>query len=151
MRIEASCQKQRLQPVLVAQRLGRLLGQNSCAARLFQAEVQTASDGRAVLTWKKVENWRDWAALSEGCNLLRSNVNDWSNEELWKAYIQLTEAENAFRIHKSDLSLRPIWLHKEARVKAHILVSWPTCSRRRWRRNANRPDWAMNRDGCLTS
>ena len=122
MRIEASCQKQRLQPLLVAQRLGRLLGQNSRAAGLFQAEVQTASDGRAVLAWKKIENWREWAVLSEGCYLLRSNVNDWNDEELWKAYIQLTEAENAFRIHKSDLSLRPIWHQKEARVMAHILV-----------------------------
>ena len=121
-RIEAGCQKQRLQPLLVAQRLGRLLGQNSRAAGLFQTEVQTAGDGRAVLAWKKVENWRDWAALSEGCYLLRSNVNDWSDEELWKAYIQLTEAENAFRIHKSDLGLRPIWHQKESRVKAHILV-----------------------------
>jgi transposase len=121
-RIEASCRKQRMQPLLVAQRLGRLLGQNSRAAGLFQTEVQTAADGRALLVWKRVENWRDWAALSEGCYLLRSNVTDWSDEELWKAYIQLTEAEGAFRIHKSDLGLRPIWHQKEERVQAHILV-----------------------------
>ena len=121
-RIEASCRKQRMQPLLVAQRLGRLLGQNSRAAGLFQTEVQTTADGRALLVWKKVENWRDWAALSEGCYLLRSNVTDWTDEELWKAYIQLTEAEGAFRIHKSDLGLRPIWHQKEERVQAHILV-----------------------------
>ena len=72
--------------------------------------------------WKKIEQWRDWAALSEGCYLLRSNVTDWSDEDLWKAYIQLTEAEAAFRIHKSDLGLRPIWHQKEERVLAHILV-----------------------------
>ncbi len=121
-RIEAGCQKQHLKPLVVAQRLGRLLGQNSRAAGLFQTEVQTAADGRASLVWKKVENWRDWAALSEGCYLLRTNVTDWSDEELWKAYIQLTEAEDAFRIHKSDLRLRPIWHQKEERVQAHILV-----------------------------
>jgi transposase len=121
-RIEASCQKQRLEPVVVAQRLGRLLGQNSRAAGLFQTEIQTAADGRAALHWKKIDTWRDWAALSEGCYLLRSNVTDWSDEDLWKAYIQLTEAEAAFRIHKSDLRLRPIWHQKEERVLAHILV-----------------------------
>ena len=121
-RIEAGCQKQHLKPLVVAQRLGRLLGQNSRAAGLFQTEVQTVADGRARLVWTKVENWRDWAALSEGCYLLRTNVTDWSDEELWKAYIQLTEAENAFRIHKSDLRLRPIWHQKEERVQAHILV-----------------------------
>ena len=135
-RIEASCQKQRLEPVVVAQRLGRLLGQNSRAAGLFHTEIRTAADGRATLHWKKIDAWRDWAALSEGCYLLRSNVTDWSDEDLWKAYIQLTEAEAAFRIHKSDLMLRPIWHQKEERVLAHILVCflayvlWKTLSQR---------------------
>jgi hypothetical protein len=39
------------------------------------------------LHWKKIEAWRDWAALSEGCYLLRSNVRDWNDDDLWKAYI----------------------------------------------------------------
>ena len=121
-RIEASCPRQRLDPLVVAGRVGRLLGQNSRAAGLFHTEIKTSSDGRAVLDWKKVDAWRDWAALSEGCYLLRSNVTDWSDEDLWKAYIQLTEAEAAFRVHKSDLTLRPIWHQKEDRVLAHILV-----------------------------
>jgi transposase len=135
-RIQTSCQKQRLEPVVVAQRLGRLMGQNSRAAGLFHMEIKTAADGRALLDWKKIDTWRDWAALSEGCYLLRSNVKDWSDEDLWKAYIQLTEAEAAFRIHKSDLMLRPIWHQKEDRVLAHILVCflayvlWKTLSQR---------------------
>jgi transposase len=135
-RLEASCQRQRLEPVVVAQRLGRLLGHNSRAAGLFQTNIQSSSDGRATLHWKKIEQWRDWAALSEGCYLLRSNVTDWSDEDLWRAYIQLTEAEAAFRIHKSDLVLRPIWHQKEDRVLAHILVCflayvlWKTLAQR---------------------
>ena len=135
-RIEAGCQKRRLEPVVVAQRLGRLMGQNSRAAGLFQTNIKSSSDGRATLHWKKIEQWRDWAALSEGCYLLRSNVTDWSDEDLWKAYIQLTEAEAAFRIHKSDLDLRPIWHQKEDRVLAHILVCflayvlWKTLAQR---------------------
>jgi hypothetical protein len=135
-RLAATCQKQRLEPVIVGQRLGRLLGQNSRAAGLFQTEIQTAADGRATLTWKKTDSWRDWATLSEGCYLLRSNVTGWSDEDLWKAYIQLTEAEAAFRIHKSDLLLRPIWHQKEDRVLAHILVCflayvlWKTLTQR---------------------
>ena len=120
-RIEAACQRQRLKPVTVAQRVGRLLGENSRAAGLFQWELKE-DGGRASLTWHKVDSWRDWASLSEGCYLLRSNVMDWSDEELWKTYIQLTEAEAAFRIHKGDLSIRPIWHQKEERVLAHILV-----------------------------
>jgi transposase len=64
----------------------------------------------------------DWAALSEGAYLLRSNINGWSDQQLWKAYIQLTQAEAAFRIQKDRLNLRPIWHQRENRVQAHILV-----------------------------
>ena len=121
-RMAAHCREKRLEPLKVATQVGRLLGRNSRAAGLFQIDVQHAADGRAVLTWNKREAWREWSTLSEGCYLLRSNVQDWSDEELWKAYIQLTEAEAAFRIEKSDLRIRPIWHHKKDRVLAHILV-----------------------------
>ena len=64
----------------------------------------------------------EWAELSEGAYLLRSNIEDWSDQQLWKAYIQLTQAEAAFRIQKDQLNLRPIWHQREDRVQAHILV-----------------------------
>ena len=47
-KIEAGCRRQRLPAVTVAQRVGRLLGKNSRAAGLFQTEVKTAADGRAL-------------------------------------------------------------------------------------------------------
>lgn len=121
-KMQETCAKKRYKPTLIAQRVGRLLEKNSRAAGLFKVDVETDERGAARLVWSKADEWRDWASLSEGCYLLRSNVNDWSAEELWKAYIQLTEAEAAFRIHKSDLSLRPIWHQKTERVQAHILV-----------------------------
>jgi transposase len=64
----------------------------------------------------------DWAALSEGAYLLRSNITDWSDEQLWKAYIQLTQAEAAFRIQKDQFKVRPVWHQRADRVQAHILV-----------------------------
>jgi len=121
-RIEVSCNKRKHKPIAIAKRLGKLLGRNSRAAGLFKTDVLEDTHGRARLVWEKVESWRDWAQLSEGCYLLRSNVTDWTGEVLWKAYIQLTEAEAAFRIHKSDLNIRPIWHQREDRVLAHILV-----------------------------
>ncbi len=72
--------------------------------------------------WKLLTNLSEWARLSEGCYLLRTNIADWTPEDLWTAYIQLTEAEAAFRIHKQDLKLRPIWHQREDRVQAHIMV-----------------------------
>ena len=121
-KIAASCEKRRYKPVTIAKRLGKLLGRNSRAAGLFETDVETGKDGRAKLVWRKVEAWRQWAELSEGCYLLRSNVTDWTDQELWEAYIQLTDAEEAFRIHKTDLRIRPIWHQKQERVEAHILV-----------------------------
>jgi transposase len=120
--IATSCETRAQSPVAIAQRVGRVLGSNSRAAKLFQVEVGTNERGAATVQWTMSPAWRDWARLSEGCYVLRSNLVDWTAEDLWTAYIHLTDAETAFRIQKSDLELRPIWHHKETRVQAHILV-----------------------------
>jgi transposase len=121
-RIAANCEKSRQDQLVVSRRVGRLLGQNTRAAGLFDIRVAADARGAATIAWKKVESWRAWAQLSEGSYVLRSNVRGWSDEDLWRAYIQLTDAEAAFRIQKSDLSLRPVWHQKQDRVLAHILV-----------------------------
>jgi len=120
-KVQASCRKRKWKKEVIDRRIGRIMAQNSRAAKLFDVEVKQVGD-RTLVSWTKNETWRDWAALSEGCYLLRTNVTDWSAEDLWQAYIQLTEAEAAFRIHKSDLRIRPVWHQKEDRVEAHILV-----------------------------
>lgn len=122
IRMTARCDKQKRDPMKVEREIGRLLGKNTRAAKLFDVKVTKTDDGAARIEWSKIEATRNWATLSSGCYLLRTNVSDWSDEELWKAYIQLTEAEAAFRIHKSDLSIRPIWHQKKERVLAHIFV-----------------------------
>ena len=104
--------------------IGRLLERNSRAAGRYTIAI---SEDKALaagvkLQWSKSSKWEDWAKLTEGTYILRSNIHDWTDEELWKTYIQLSEAEAAFRIHKSDLCIRPIGHHKQARIKAHILI-----------------------------
>ncbi len=121
-KIQASCQKRNWKKETIDRRVGRVMALNSRAAGLFEVEVIEDADGRTTVTWRKNDAWRDWATLSEGCYLLRSNVTDWTPDDLWRAYIQLTEAEAAFRIHKSDLRIRPIWHQRDERVLAHILV-----------------------------
>jgi transposase len=121
-KLQVSCQKRKQSAVKIAERVGRLKGANSRAARLFDVNVAEGDDGRTKLTWTKNESLRKWVTLTDGCYVLRSNVNDWTHEELWQAYMQLTEAESAFRIQKCDLSIRPLWHQKEDRVLAHILV-----------------------------
>jgi transposase len=116
------CEKQKRNVQKVEREVGRMLGKNTRAARLFNVQVQPRENGYARMEWEKIEGVRDWAKVSAGCYLLRTNVLEWTDEELWKTYMQLAEAEAAFRIQKSDLSIRPVWHQKEERVLAHILV-----------------------------
>jgi len=110
--------------VQVERQIGRLLQRNSRAAGKFNIHVHEDSSrgSRLRIEWTIQEKWSEWARLTEGVYILRTNVTDWKGEELWRAYIQLHQAEAAFRIQKSDLRIRPIWHQREERVLAHILV-----------------------------
>jgi len=104
--------------------IGRLLERNSRAAGRYLAilvEDQNLPAGLR-LDWSIRPEWEDLSRFSEGCYVLRTNVNDWSAETLWQTYIQLTQAESAFRIQKTELSIRPVWHQKKERVQAHIFV-----------------------------
>jgi transposase len=121
-KVKRSCTSGRIKDREVAgRRIGRLLERYNRASPLFDIDVKEL-DGKLDLSWTIHDTYSDWARLSEGYYLLRTNIKDWTPEDLWKAYIQLTEAEAAFRIHKQDLKLRPIWHQREDRVQAHILV-----------------------------
>jgi transposase len=115
--------KKRVDPAVVNRQIGRILQQNQRSAARFAITLEP--DGcPAGFRLGVIYNdaFDDWAAISEGAYLLRSNIDDWSDQQLWKAYIQLTQAEAAFRIQKDQLNLRPIWHQREDRVQAHILV-----------------------------
>jgi transposase len=115
--------KRRLDPALVNRQIGRILQQNQRAAARFTVELAPDSCSAGFrLQVACNAAFDDWAALSEGAYLLRSNITDWSDEQLWKAYIQLTQAEAAFRIQKDQLNVRPIWHQRPDRLQAHILV-----------------------------
>jgi transposase len=107
----------------INRQIGRLLQRNQRAAARFAIELKDAENPAGCTLEVSIQDSFDqWAALSEGAYVLRSNVTEWSDEKLWKAYIQLTQAEAAFRIQKDQLSVRPIWHQREDRVQAHILV-----------------------------
>ena len=108
----------------IERQIGRLLGQNSRAARRYSITLSEdpSAPAKVKLKWYTRPEWQEWNELSEGTYILRSNIVEWTDQELWKTYVQLSEAEAAFRIHKSDLCIRPIWHHKQGRIKAHILI-----------------------------
>jgi|SRR5688572_19349551 len=116
--------KRRLDRGVLERQIGRLLERNARAAARYSISLEDddTTDAGLRLKWSAHPEWDEWANLSEGTYILRSNVHEWTDEELWKTYVQLTEAEAAFRIHKSDLAIRPVWHQKAERIKAHILV-----------------------------
>jgi len=116
--------RQRLERSRLDRQIGRLLGRNSRAAGRFDVTLEDdpGEPSGLRLVWTSRSEWDEWARISEGCYVLRTNILDWKPEDLWSTYIQLTQAEAAFRIQKSDLAIRPIWHQKAGRVKGHILV-----------------------------
>lgn len=104
--------------------IGRLLQRNSRAAARFIVNLveDPSVPAKLRLEWQSHSRWQDFQRSTEGCYILRTNVNDWPAEILWQTYVQLTQAEAAFRVQKTDLSIRPIWHQKKERVQAHIFV-----------------------------
>jgi hypothetical protein len=101
-RMQKAAEKGRLKEERVAgERLGRLKEKNWRASHVFDVTIKRldAPRGKQTLeiTWSRNARFADWAELSEGCYLLRSNLTDVDAATLWKRYIQLTEAEWAFR------------------------------------------------------
>jgi len=127
VKLQGSIASGRLKDEAVAQRrLGRLQERFWRAAGAFDVKIgrlkRPKAKARLSISWKRRQSWDQWASLSEGCYLLRTNLTETDPAILWKRYIQLTEAEWAFRIEKDELAIRPIWHQKEDRVLAHILV-----------------------------
>jgi hypothetical protein len=102
---------------------GRLMGDTDPRMTVAPLE-EPQGKARLSVTWTRNGRWSDWAALSDGCYLLRTNLAETDPATLWTRYIQLTEAEWAFRITKDELAIRPVWHHTAGRVKGHILVSF---------------------------
>src|SRR5271166_4259067 len=82
--------KKPLDAARVNRQIGRILQQNQRAAARLAIVLE--ADGCAAGFRLRIDHdasFDDWAALSEGAYLLRSNISDWSDQQLWKAYIRL--------------------------------------------------------------
>ena len=121
--LQQSIRNGRLRTAGVAERrIGRWLGRFPAAAGMMQAEVVCRSGIPADLTITRREACREWAELSHGAYLLRTNITEKDPAKLWRTYMNLNQAEQAFRISKSDLGLRPVWHQREDRVQAHVFI-----------------------------
>jgi transposase len=106
----------------------KLGGAKSCfpaAWRLMEVQIGAGAQNQTgTFTFKLRRQKLREVRRREGRYLLRSNLSAESPEKLWQFYIQLTQVEAAFKDLKGDLSLRPIYHQLEARIEAHIFVSF---------------------------
>jgi transposase len=96
---------------------------NSPVGKLVRAQAYTDSEGQVSLRW-----WTDRTALWEakerdGRYLLVTN--DWSlpPQQMLSLYREKDGVEKRFRVSKSDLQVSPIYLHKDNRIEAMLLIN----------------------------
>lgn len=129
LKVRIDAHKRALRTLSSAERrVGRLFQKYSRAARLFQVDISERDDPKhksgkgLAITITQEDAHREWAELTDGCYLLRTNLQGQDAATLWKTYIGLTQIEDTFRISKHDLGLRPVYHQKQERTQAHILV-----------------------------
>jgi hypothetical protein len=107
-------------------KLGGAQKESPAAWRLV--EVGMPAEGQAVnpqtFTFALRRDKLRQVRRREGRYLLRSNLSPEDPGRLWRFYIELTHVEAAFKDLKDDLCLRPIFHQVEARIEAHIFVSF---------------------------
>jgi len=102
-RIESACRRQRMDRAVVGRRLGRLLGQNSRAAGLFQVEVRTGDELEALAS-----QFNSMAAqLRESYANLEQKVEA-RTRELTEALEQLKALGEVSRALSSTLNLEAV-------------------------------------------
>ena len=108
------------------QRLGAARHKAGRAAGFVRVPVPAADPpvNRATFRFSVLQEKLAEAELYDGHYLLRSNLRADEPAWLWKLYLLLVEIEGVFRTFKNDLHVRPIYHSLEARVEAHIFVSF---------------------------
>ena len=102
-------------------KLGAARQQAPRAWRLVEIEVDAT---QAMFTYRVRKDKLRQVRRREGRYLLRSNLTETNPAIVWNYYLQLVEVEQAFRNLKGDLAIRPIFHQDEARIEAHIFVSF---------------------------
>ena len=120
--IDSALKKRKAKPDPIERRIGKWLGRNTSAEKIFTVEVITEEGWAVGLHIEEDESKLSWAEAAQGAYLLRTNCHEQDPSKLWHWYIHLTEVEDAFRTGKSDLGLRPVFHQREDRVQAHIMV-----------------------------
>ena len=95
----------------------------SPAGKFMRAEAYADEQGQVGLRWW-MERYAFWQALQrDGRYLLVTNDWSLSPQRMLALYRQKDGVEKRFKVSKSDLRVSPIYLHKDERIEAMLLIN----------------------------
>jgi transposase len=95
----------------------------SQVGHLIETQIYTTPQGQLNLVWQVNTGLRAQEERCDGRYLLVTNNWSLSHAELFQLYRQKDGGEKRFLISKSDLKVSPIFLHKDHRIAAMLLLN----------------------------
>jgi transposase len=121
--LQAQIGKPYFRTVKILQRRANAILKRSKVGKLMRAEAYLDERGQVGLRW-----WVDRYTLlqimqRDGRYLLVTNDWSLSPEHTFSLYHQKDAVEKRFQVCKSDLNVSPVYLHKDQRIQAMLLIN----------------------------
>jgi len=121
--VQAKIGQPRYRTVEAVQKRANTQLKKSPAGQFMRAEAYADEQGRVCLRWW-VDRYALWQAMQgDGRYLLVTNDWSLSPQRMLALYRQKDGLEKRFTVSKSDLKVSPIYLHKDERIEAMLLIN----------------------------
>jgi transposase len=121
--VQAKIGRPRYRTVESVQKRANTQLKKSPVGKLMRAEAYADEEGQVRLRWW-VDRYALWQAMQrDGRYLLVTNDWSLSPQRMLALYRQKDGVEKRFTISKSDLMVSPIYLHKDKRIEAMLLLN----------------------------
>jgi hypothetical protein len=121
--VRADIGKPRLRSRKALQRRVNSRLRTSPVSHLIATQVYTNPQGQLNLSWQVNTSLLAREGRCDGRYLLVTNNWSLSHEELFRLYREKDGGEKRFLISKSDLQVSPVFLHKDERIAAMLLLN----------------------------
>jgi hypothetical protein len=121
--VRAKIGQPRLRTVQAVQRRAETQLKQSPVGKFVQVEVYTDEARRVCLRWQ-VNRYRLWQAMqADGRYLLVTNDWSLSPQDMLALYRRKDGVEKRFQVSKGELKVSPVYLHKDERIEAMLLIN----------------------------
>jgi transposase len=121
--VEAKIGQPRLQTVKAVQRRADVTLKASPVGKLMRAEASQDEQGQVRLRWWVERDTLRQVMRRDGRYLLVTNDWSLSPQEMLALYHRKDDVEKCARVAKSQLQVSPIYVHKDERIEALLLIN----------------------------